>query len=603
MSRSNDLEKDETVPVARSRLPVNLVNIFPFLGWLPDYRRDYLPGDILAALTVGTMIIPQSMAYALLAGLPPIVGLYTGILPMLIFGLMGSTTVLTLGPTAITSVITLTTLSNLAAQGSPEYMTFALTLTLTLGVIVIVMGVFRLGAIVNLLSQSVLAGHMNAAALIILFSQIPNILGIKLPRSEKTLEIIIRPLEKLNELNPTTLAIGVACLVILIGFKNYLPKLLEKSSLNKTLSFVITRSGPLVVVVFSTLTVALLKLNDRAGVRIVGAIPAGLPRLAIGTVNFSHMDVIFPGAIAIAFVGFMEGVSTAKNLNIRRRQRLNPNQELIAMGLANLGSFVSGGYVSAPSISRSAVNYSAGANTGLSSVIGAGIVALVVTFFTPLFYYLPQAALASIIMISVSNLVRPQMVLQFRRYSKGEPIPFIVTFLGAFFVSLEVGLLLGIAVSAGIHLWRTLRPPIIRLERIWNTTEYRDAVRYYDQAQHIRTLLIYRPDESLYFANVQYLEQFLRQRIAERPKVKYLILECSAINTMDASAIEVLTDFADELGENGVELYFAGLKDRVRERVDRVNFSERVGTQRFYRTTHEAVLATGELPDEDLLPI
>lgn len=569
-----------------------------FLRWLRYYKRADLPGDLIAGLTIATMLIPQTMAYALLAGLPPIVGLYSGILPVLVYGLLTSSRVLTLGPTAITSVMILDSIGPLAEQGAAAYVTFSLTLALCLGVVFLLMGVLRLGFIVNLLSQPVLAGYVNAAALIIIFSQIQNITGISTERTSRGHELLLLPLQQFNELNLTTLAIGLTSLGLLAYFRGPLEAQLRWLKWPEMLVFIVTRSGPLIAIIITTLFVYSLQLNERAGVRIIGDIPSGFPPLGLGPFDFSEITMILPGAIAIAFVGFMEAISTAKSLTAKDRHPLDPNQELIAMGAANIAGAVSGGMAGTTSISRSAVNYAAGAKTGLSSVIAAVFVGLAVTFFTPLFFYLPQATLAAIIMIGVANLVDSRAVGRFSRYSKGEPIPFIVTFLGAFFLGIEAGIAAGIFFSGAVQLYRTSRPPIVRLERVWNTESYADAKRY--DTQPIKRVLIMRVDASLYFANAQYLDRFLNEAIATFDDTQYLILTCSAINTLDGSAIEILVDLTHDFEKRDVQVYFAEMKDRVRERVDRVNFSDRVGRPRFFATTHEAVLATGCLDDYEM---
>lgn len=579
---------------------INLTQYLPFTKWMRHYRRDDLPGDLIAGITIATMLIPQTMAYALLAGLPPIVGLYSGILPVLVYGLMTSSRVLTLGPTAITSVMILDTIGPLAEQGSGAYLAFSLTLTLCLGIVFLLMGLLRLGFIVNLLSQPVLAGYVNAAALIIIFSQIQNITGISVERTSRGHELLFLPLQQLNELNWMTFIIGVASIALLLYFRGPLENQLQRFSLPEILIFTITRSGPLLAIIITTVFVYSFRLNETAGVRIIGDIPTGFPVLGFGPLDFSEIGLILPGAIAIAFVGFMEAISTAKSLTAKDRHPLDPNQELVAMGVANFASVASGGLATTTSISRSAVNYAAGANTGLSSVIAAVFVGLAVTFFTPLFFYLPQATLAAIIVIGVINLVDSHAVMRFRNYSKGEPIPFIVTFLGAFFLGIEVGIAAGIFFSGAVQLYRTSRPPIIRLQRVWNAESYADAVHY--DTQPIPKVLIMRIDASLYFANAQYLDRFLNNAIAEFDDTEYLILVCSAINTLDGSAIEILVDLIDDFEKGGVQVYIAEMKDRVRKRVDRVAFSERIGQHRFFTTTHEAVLATGQL-DEYEMPI
>jgi len=581
-------------------MTINLVQYLPFLGWMRNYKRGDLPGDLIAGLTIATMLIPQTMAYALLAGLPPIVGLYTGILPVLVYGLLTSSRVLTLGPTAITSVMVLDTIGPLADQGPEVYLALSFTLALTLGIVFLLMGLFRLGFIVNVLSQPVLAGYVNAAALIIIFSQIQNITGISTERTSRGHELLLFPLRELDQLNLTTLGIGLSSLIILFYFRGGLEKHLQQLRLPTMLIFIITRSGPLLTIFITTTLVYLFRLNENNGVRIIGDIPTGFPMLGFGPFDFSEMTLIIPGAIAIAFVGFMEAISTAKSLTAKDRHPLDPNQELIAMGAANVASVASGGLACTTSISRSAVNYTAGAKTGLSSVIAAIFVGLAVTFFTPLFFFLPQATLAAIIVMSVANLIDTQAVGRFRRYSKGEPIPFVVTFLGSFFLGIEVGIAAGIFVSGAVQLYRTSRPPIIRLERVWNTESYADAVHY--DTQVIPTVLIMRIDASLYFANAQHLDRFLNNAIVEFANTEHLILVCNAINTLDGSAIEILVDLIMDFEKKGVKIYIAEMKDRVLARVDRVNFVDRVGEHRFYPTTHAAVLATGKL-DDYVMPI
>jgi SulP family sulfate permease len=598
MTRQLSQELQET-PGWFSRLG----DVLPFLNWFSDYKRKDFVGDLIAGITVATMLVPQSMAYALLAGVSPIVGLYASILPVLIYGLMGSSGVLTLGPTAITSVMVLSSLGALETPGTPEYLVLTITLAFALGIVFLLMGLLRVGFIVNLLSRPVLAGYVNAAAVIIILSQIKNLLGLDLERTSRAHELLLGPLQNLGQTNWVTLVIGATCLGLLLFFRSMLGNLLKRLRLNDVVVFVITRSGPLVVVMGSTLLVYSLNLIDRANVQTIGAVPSGLPQLGVPAFNLEHMPSIVFGAVAIAFVGFMEGISTAKTLTGKDRQdrrRVRPNQEMIAMGVSNIASSISGGLPVTTSISRSAVNYTAGAQTGLSSVIAAGVVALAVTVLAPLFQWLPQAALAAIIVMSVVNLVDPQAVSRFRKYSKGEPIPFLVTFLGTFLFSIEVGIAGGIAASAAIHLYRTTRPGISAVGRIPGTNEYKPS-RYYD-TEIIPEVLVMRIDESLYFANAEYLDQVIRESIDIRPQVEHLVLSCNAVNTIDASAIHILEELIEDIEESGIRVYIAGIKDRVKVRLDRVDFSERMGEDRFYSTTHDAVIATGHIID-DLLPI
>ncbi len=556
-------------------------------SWL-QYDKRHLPGDLVAGITVATMLVPQSMAYALLAGLPPVAGLYASILPVLIYGLLASSHVLTVGPTAITSVMVLGSLDQFA--DGEQYLGLALTLALTLGFVYLVMGTLRLGVLVNLLSQPVLAGYVNAAACIIAISQIQHFIGVEVERSSRPLMLLWQSLRHIGTLNISTTAIGLLCMLVLLFFKFRLGRILRRHRVSPLLTTVLTRSGPLFVVAIGTMATLGLSLHQRANIAIIGEIPRGFPTLSLNRFDFSHLDVMFTGAVAIAFVGFMEGVSTAKSLVSQRRQRINANQELVAMGAANLASAVSGGFPVTTSISRSAVNHAAGANTGLSSVIAAVALALTVMLFTPLFYYLPQATLAAVILVAVTNLVDFSSVLQLWRYSKYETLPFVVTFVSVFFVDILGGILLGMAMAAVLHLLRTSRPYIAVLGRIGNSTHFRD-VCCNDDSETYSNMLILRVDASLYFANAQFLENYLRRAIADYPTVDYLILDCSAINSIDASALQILTDLVHEFEEADIQIIFTELKERVYSRLRRVDFVDRVGVQHFFQSTHDAVIA------------
>lgn len=575
-----------------------LMQRLPFLQWMRHYQRADFPGDLVAGLTVATMLIPQSMAYALIAGLPPIVGLYTGILPVLVYGLLGSTRILTLGPTAITSVMILSSIAGLADPGTPEFFTLSLTLAFLLGIVYLVMGVLRLGFVVNLLSQSVLEGYVNAAALIIVLSQIKNLLGIQIPRSSYPLDTLLHTFFHLGNTHLPTLILGLICIGVVLIFTYRIEGILSRLRLPTALSLAIARSGALVSVIVGMIIVALLQL-DQQGVAIIGSIPAGFPPISLGPYNFEHLQPLLTGAVAIAFVGFMEGVSTAKSLISQRKQTLDANQELIAMGAANIAGAISGGLASTTSISRSAVNYSAGANTGLSSIIAACIVGLTVSFFTPIFYYLPNAALAAIILTSVIKLFNIQSIRQLWKYSKLDTIPFFVTFFATLLVSIPVGIASGIFFSLVTYLARTSRPEIEQLGRIDYTERYGDTAQF-KSAHRIPRVKIMRIDESLYFANAQFLDKYLRNAIAESPEVEYLILVGDAVNWIDASALQILEDLIHDFEQVGVTVYITELNYKVWGRVSKIGFMSRVGEQRFFHTTHQAVQQTGVLLDDDL---
>jgi SulP family sulfate permease len=567
------------------------------LRWLRHYPIRYLPGDIIAGLTVATMLVPQSMAYALLAGLPPEIGLYASILPVMVYGLMGSSRVLTFGPTAITSVLVLGILGTLAEPGSGEYYALALTLALFLGLVMVVMGLLRLGFIANLLSQPVLVGYINAAALIIVVSQLPNLFGVTAPRNSNTFLMFWGFLTRLNSLNVVTILVSVLCLLVLAGFRYRLPWLLAKLPIREVWKITVPRGGPLAVVVIGIVIVYLGGLD--AEIAIVGKIPRGLPHLTVNDYEFSHLDTILVGALAIAFVGFIEAMSTAKSIQSPQEKTIAPNQELLAMGFANIASAVTGGMPGTTSISRSAVNNAAGANTGLSSIIAGLILVIVVLFLTPVFHYLPNAALASIIILSVVNLLDWKSVRELWKYNRLETVPLLVTFGVVFMVRIDIGILAGILATIAVFFWESARPKIVELGR---GIEYDD--RYWDRMRHrtvsVPGVLIVRVDESLSFANIGYFELLLRRLISTNPATDFLILDGSAVNHIDASALLGLGNLFSEFEEAGIRVMWAEMKSQVLDQLDSVGFLQSIGHERFYTTVHDAVIATERLVDDEL---
>ena len=569
----------------------------PIFDWLIHYRRDDLLGDIIAGLTVAVMLVPQSLAYALLAGLPPIVGLYASIVPVMIYGLLGSARVLTLGPTAITSVMTLGTIGALSANNGISLTTLALTLALFLGIVYVLMGILRLGFIVNLLSRPVLVGYVNAAAIIIAMSQLQYLLGVSIERTSFPHMILWRTLQNLQQTNLWTVIIGFGGISLLLFFRYGLDALLKRFSAPQLLRFAITRSGALVLVIISISLSYWLNLESVYDVAVIGNIPAGFPSLTFGF-DFTHWQALLLGAIAIAFVGFMEDISTAKSLMTGREQKLSPNQELMAMGVANIGAALTGGMPVTTSISRSAVNHAVGAKTGLSSIIAGAMLALTVIYLTPLFYYLPRATLAAIIITTVFNLIDIQTMRELWRYSRSETGVMLVTMLSVFLFSIEIGILLGIILSISLYVYRTSRTPIVELGRDGYSDFYTNIEL--EQAIPIPNVLILRIDESLYFANSQYLDGYLRNILSEHQDIDYLILGCGAVNTLDTSSIQILEELVKDFHELGIEVLISELRSRAFSRMNSGELRDLIGRDRFFATTHEAVIATRQLFDDDL---
>ena len=566
-----------------------ITQFFPFLTWLGNYRRDDFVGDLLAGLIVAIMLVPQGMAYALLAGLPPEIGLYASIVPLVIYGLLGTSRTLAVGPVAIVSLIVATGIAPLAEAGSQHYLQLALTLALLVGVIQFAMGLVRLGFLVNFLSHPVLAGFTSAAAIIIGFSQLKHLLGIPIPRTEHFYEQVLFAAAHLPDSNPTTLTVGLMSVALLFYFKKGLGSHLKQLGLIDTSIVPLTKAGPLVVVFIGTLLVWSLGLNETANVNIVGNVPAGLPSLTLPYFDLSLWQVLLPTALAISFVGYMESISVAKSLASKRRQKVEANQELVALGAANLGSMFTGGYPVTGGFSRSVVNFAAGANTGLASIITAGLVALTVIFLTPLFYFLPNAVLAAIIMVAVFGLIDLATLRHVWHYNKADAVSMLATFIAVLVVGIETGILVGVAAAVLLFIWRTSRPHMAIVGRVGQTETYRNILRH--QVKTCPHVVTIRVDESLYFANTKYLEDTILQIVADRPEVKHLVLIGIAVNFIDSSALETLEALIQELRDAGVDFYLADMKGPVMDRLKAIGFVDFVGADHIYLSAHEALKA------------
>lgn len=567
----------------------NLADYLPFLRWLAQYRREDLVGDLMAGLIVAIMLVPQGMAYALLAGLPPEVGLYASIVPLLIYGLLGTSRTLAVGPVAIVSLLVATGVSGLAEPGSAQYLQLALTLALLVGLIQFGMGLIRLGFLVNFLSHPVLAGFTSAAAIVIGFSQLKHLLGISMPRTEAFHELVLYAAMHLAETHLTTLIIGLVSVAILFYFKQGLAPQFLRLGLQESLVIPLAKAGPLIVVVIGTLLVWGLGLNESAGVKIVGEVPAGLPPLTLPGFDLSIWQALLPTALVIGFVGYMESISVAKSLASKRRQKVEANQELVALGMANFGAAFTGGYPVTGGFSRSVVNFAAGANTGLASMVTAGLIGLTVIFLTPLFYFLPQAVLAAIIMVAVTGLIDLATFKHVWRYNKADAVSMLVTFGAVLVVGIETGILVGVASTILLYIWRTSRPHYALVGRLGESETYRNILRHeVKTCPHVVTI---RVDESLYFANTKFLEDTILKLVAERPEVKHLVLVGIAVNFIDASALETLEALIHELRDAGVEFHLADIKGPVMDRLKAVGFVDYVGPNHIHLSTHDAMQA------------
>lgn len=567
-----------------------LEKYLPVLGWMRHYDRKHLSGDIIAGIIVAVMLVPQGMAYAMLAGLPPRVGLYASIVPLILYGLLGTSRVLAVGPVALVSLLVATGMASALPDATPEqYIPLALILAIQIGVIQLAMGVLRVGFLVNFLSHSVLSGFTSAAAIIIGFSQVKNLLGLEMPRMEHLHEQVLYTIEHIGQINPPTLFIGLLGVLILLFFKFRLAAVLRAIGLPEAWVVPLTKTGPLVIVTFGAVLVALTGWHETAGIDVVGDVPAGLPPLTLPVFDLDLWGKLFPVALTISLVSYMESISVARSLASKRRQKVDASQELIALGVANIGAAFTGGYPVTGGIARSVVNFAAGANTPLASLITAALVALTGLLLTPLFFHLPGAMLAAIIIVAVIGLVDWKTFRHTLAYSRADAISLGITFLAVLILGIEQGILAGVAVSMGLYLWRTSRPHVAIVGRVGETEHFRNVERH--SVETHPGLLLVRVDESLYFPNAQFLEETILTLIADRPDVNHLVLVCSAVNYIDASALEVLESLVVELHDAGVDFHMAEVKGPVMDRLRRIGFIDEIGTDHIFLSTHQAVMA------------
>jgi SulP family sulfate permease len=558
----------------------------PMLAWGRAYTRADLPGDLMAGLITAIMLVPQAMAYAMLAGLPPEVGLYASIAPPILYGIFGSSRALAVGPVAIASLMTATALGALSPPGSESYIANALVLSLLIGLMLVALGLARAGFLINFLSHPVISGFTTAASILIVVSQLKHLLGINIPRGE-SFATVINLVQHIGETNLVTLAIGGAALAILLAMRAPLTRLLQHWKLSPLMIQFLTRSSPLLAVILGIAVTAIWRLHDTAGVAIVGAIPSGLPALTMPGTDLSVWRALLPAAALIAFVSYLESVSVAKALAGKRRQKVDADQELVGLGAANLAAAFTGASPVAGGFARSMVNFAAGANTPLASILTALLLAVSVMFFTPLFYHLPQAVLAATIVVAVVQLIDLPAFRRSWQYNKADFAAQLATFLIVLAVGVEEGIVAGMVMSLLLYLWRSSRPHFAVVGQVGDTEHFRNVKRH-----KVRTdpaILLFRIDENLYFPNAGYLEDMLRAEIAANPAIREVVLICSSVSLIDASALETLMELRETLRAAGVTLNLAEVKGPVMDRLQRTSFLDDLAPGQIFLSTYDAV--------------
>ncbi|SHF68383.1 sulfate permease, SulP family [Arenibacter palladensis] len=522
----------------------------PFLDWLPRYNKTLFGKDLVAGITVGIILIPQGMAYAMIAGLPPVYGLYASLFPILTYAFLGTSRQIAVGPVAMDSLLVAAGLGTLAISGVQNYILMALFLSFMVGAFQLIFGFLRMGFLVNFMSRPVISGFTSAAAVIIIFSQLKHLLGADIINSNKFHELVINAFRHLSETNIYDFSIGIIGILIIASFKKWFDRF----------------PAILLVVVLSTLVVYFFNL-EAFDVQVVGEVPAGLPSFNVHSFSMEKVRDIWPIALTLAFVGYLEAISIGRAFEEKDNiETIDPNQELIALGASNMvGSFFQSYSVTA-SFSRSAINYESGAKSTVASVISVVVVALTLLFLTPLFYNLPKAALASIIMVSVFGLIDISYPKKLWYQSRDEFMVLLLTFLITLGVGIVEGILIGVLLSLLLMVYRTSKPHFAVLGSIKGSDYYKNISRFGDEAEVRPDLLIVRFDSQLYFGNSGYFKSELFKFINVKGRsLKAVILNAEAINYIDASASAVLINVIEEIHNRNIEFYIAGATGPIRD--------------------------------------
>ena len=547
-----------------------LEKFVPAYGWLRSYGLGDLSRDFSAALIIAVMIVPQSMAYALLAGLPPIYGLYASTVPAIIYALFGTSKHMPVGPPALMALLTFASVGAIAVPGSEEYIGYVLLLALMVGVLQLGLGFLQMGFLTNFISHPVLSGFIYASAVIIALSQAKHFLGIESSDDHSTLGMVTNIAGKIGDTNPVPLVIGLLSIATIVLLGRFLPRV----------------PGALVAVVAATLAVYLLSLDGRS-VSIVGEVPGGLPRPSMPTLNFEAIRTLVPAALIVAFVGFIESISVARAIASQEKYKVDSNQELRALGLANVGAAFFSGFPVAGSFSRTAVQYQSGGKTQMASIITALMVVVTLLFLTPLFYYLPNVALAAVIVVAVYKLLDFQEARYIFRVRGPDGLAMLITFLVTLFVGVEQGIIAGAAFALLAFLRRTAYPHIIELGYVEEEDSF-IGVQSYPEAKIFPEALILRFDARLYYANIPFLEEYLISTVPDRPDLKYVVIDSRGINSIDVTALEGLESLVSEYRARNIKIIFTNTKKQVRERLLKSELGEKFGDIS-YPTTRDAL--------------
>ncbi len=557
---------------------------FPIISWLKTYNKDDLNGDLIAGVVTAILLIPQAIAYAMLAGLPPQMGLYASILPPVVYALLGTSRTMSVGPVSVAAIMIASALAapEISQLGNP--VESAVILALEGGLMMLLMAILRMGGLVNFISHPVLTGFTSGAAILIIFSQLPQLLGIEKLQCKLDASCYIN---NIQQYNPVTLGIGVVSILGLFFFSKSLTSLLKKISIADTVNMAISKSGPLLTVVLGTVLVSQMNLADTNAVKIIGSIPSGFPDLTLDFDFSEKWQLLLPYSGFIALIAYIESVAIAKVTANMRNQRIDANQELVALGAANLTAAISGGMSVAGGFSRTMVNFSAGARTQMAMIFAVGILGLAVIFFTDWFEIIPKVTLAAIILVAILPLVKLRNIANTWSYDHADGIAELVTLLGVLCFGIEEGLTLGIILTIAAYLRKTSQPHIAIVGRVANTEHYRNIDRH--QVQTWENLLLLRVDENITFSNAGYIEDYVLAEISKQKNLKHVVFIFTSVSYIDTTAFEALENLNRTLKVSEIILHLAEVKGPVMDKLEQTDFLDQLKPGRVFFRVDEAV--------------
>jgi SulP family sulfate permease len=563
---------------------MRLTDFLPIFGWLKTYSRNDFQGDVFASMITAILLVPQGIAYALLAGIPPQLGLYASILPPMLYALFGTSKTLSVGPASIAAVMIASALNSPEISALHQPVQSAVILAAETGMIMLMMTLLRMGGLVNFISHPVLTGFTSGASILIVFSQLPPLLGLA---KFSCMTSVSCYADAMRTTNTATLFTGLGAFLLLILFGKPLTVLLKKTALKPAWITAISKCGPLLTVALGAAAVEVFDLNSIYQVTTVGQIPAGLPKLRFDAIDYAHWRLLLPYAALIALIAYVESVAIAKAIATLKGEKIQPNNELLGLGAANIASALSGGMAVAGGFSRTMVNFSAGARTQMAMLMAAVFVALALLFFSPYFAAIPKAVLAAIILIAITPLIRLKNIVDTWRYDSSDGIAEGVTLLGVLVLGIEEGITLGIILTLISYLKITSHPHIAVVGRIQGTEHFRNVKRH--EVKTWRHLLLLRVDENLTFTNVNYVEEFITDQLRRQPDIRHVVLIFASVSYIDSTALEMIEGLNDTLKNLNITLHLSEAKGPVLDKLHKTDFLSHLKPGKVFFRTQDAV--------------